>query len=78
MVTLEELARKGYENYKAKESIMKDNYAKAKDKMAAGYDATPFGPTRKAHYKAALERMIAHYRTDAEKWRRNWEEAMRE
>jgi len=51
MVTLEELARKGYENYKAKEAQMKKNYSAAKTRMGEGYDATPFGPTRKANYK---------------------------
>jgi hypothetical protein len=78
MPTLEELAAKGYDNYKAKEAQMKRSYAAARDRMARGYDATPFGPTRKANYKAALDRMIKHYRTDAEKWKTNWTEKMRE
>ena len=78
MVTLEELATKGKENYSAKTEQMKRNYTAAKSRMASGYDATPFGPTRKANYKAALDRMVAHYRTDPEKWYRNWKSKMSE
>lgn len=78
MPTLAELASKGYDNYRAKEAQMKRSYAAAKDRMSSGYDATPFGPTRKANYKAALDRMVSHYRTDADKWKRNWEKKMGE
>jgi len=78
MVTLEELAKKGYDNYKAKEKAMKSSYAAAKTRMSEGYEATPFGPTRKSNYKEALDRMIAHYRTDAEKWKKNWAAKMAE
>lgn len=76
MVTLDELVAKGYDNYKAKEAAMKRGYAAAKDRMGTGYDATPFGPTRKANYKAALDRMVKHYRTDAEKWKKNYRAKM--
>jgi len=76
MATLEELATKGYENYKAKETQMKENYEAMLDTMVENYKKTPFGPKVKAHYEAAKERMRKHYRTDAEKWKTNWMKKM--
>lgn len=78
MPTLSEMASKGRENYAAKEATMKASYAAAGSRMSAGYDATPFGPTRKSNYKSAITRMQAHYRTDADKWHRNWSSKMAE
>jgi hypothetical protein len=80
-VSLDELARKGYDNYSRKRPAMVKSYSAARDRMAAGYDATPFGPTRKGNYRAALDSMIAHYtveRLDADKWKRNWMKKMSE
>jgi len=81
MVTLEDLASKGKTNYSRKISIMHDNYAAAKDKAIRGYEATPFGPTRKAHYRDAWSVMPDNYRSKvtpdaADKWYRNWIDAM--
>jgi hypothetical protein len=80
-VTLEELARKGYDNYSRKRSAMTKSYSAARNRMAAGYDATPFGRTRKENYRGALDSMIAHYtieKLDVDKWKRNWMAKMSE
>jgi hypothetical protein len=44
--------------------------------MTAGYEALPFGPTRKTNYRAGLDGAV--YRTDPDKWERNWPAKMRE
>jgi len=82
MVTLEELASKGERKLKAKLSAMKENYEAAKDIAIAGYNATPFGPTRKAHYRKAWDEYApANYKSGmtedkVAKWRRKWIAAM--
>jgi hypothetical protein len=44
--------------------------------MIAGFDATPFGPTRKANFREGIQN--ATYHTDPDKWERNWPAKMRE
>ena len=82
MVTLEELANKGYRKLSAKIESMKADYAAAKEDAIAGYEALPFGPTRKANYRKAWEQYaVANYQAKmspdiAEKWKRRWTSAM--
>jgi hypothetical protein len=74
--SLEEMAAAGYEKLTRKASQISASWNAAKARMTAGYDATPFGPTRKANYRAAIQ--AASHRTDPEKWRRNWVAKMSE
>lgn len=82
MVTLEELANKGYRKYSAKLDTMKADYAAAKDIAISGYEALPFGPTRKANYRKAWDQYaVPNYQSKmtpdvAEKWKKRWIEAM--
>jgi len=59
-----------------KEASMKISYDAAKTRMKAGYDLTPFGPTRKANYKTGVDAAV--FRVDTEKWARNWKAKMSE
>ena len=82
MATLEEMATKGSTKYRAKIPIMRRNFRAAEDRAKKGYDATPFGPTRKANYKDAWRYMPDNYELKVkegleEKWRTKWIEAMR-
>ena len=77
MRTLDEMAAVGRAKLENKErqEAMKAAWEAAKDRMAEGYEACPFGPVRKATFKAALEKAI--YRVpDPEKWERVWKEKM--
>lgn len=74
--SLSEMASKGYTKATAKDSSIKASWAASKSRMQAGYDAMPFGATRKSNYRAAIA-VATHY-TDWEKWRRNWEAKMAE
>jgi hypothetical protein len=74
--TLEEMVRKGVNKLRAKADSMRRSWEGARARMTAGYDATPFGPTRKANYRAGLDGAV--YRTDPDKWERNWPAKMRE
>ncbi len=83
MATIGELARIGKENYTRKIPGMHKSYAAASGRAQAGYDATPFGPTRKGNYKAAWTVMPAHYTAKvttagADKWERVWSAKMAE
>jgi len=60
-VTLDDLAAKGKRKYRAKISAMRASFRAAKTRAQSGYDATPFGPTRKANYKKAWEYMPDNY-----------------
>lgn len=55
---------------------MKTSWDAARTRMKSGYDLTPFGPTRKANYKAGVDAGV--FRVDADKWARNWEAKMKE
>jgi len=68
--TLEDMAEKGYRKAKAKEGYISRAWEDAKDYMISGYKATPFGPTRKANYEAAVR--AAKHRQDWDKWKENW------
>ena len=77
MATLEEMATKGATKYAAKIPLMRRSYRAAEDRAKAGYDATPFGPTRKANYKDAWKYMPDHYDMMVKpgleaKWRERW------
>lgn len=83
MATLEELATKGSRNYARKIPTMKTGFPKSKDRAIAGFNAAPFGSTRKAAYSAAWTTMPANY--DAmvtpgleSKWAANWKSKMAE
>jgi len=73
--TLEEMASIGAEKLRRKASIMARNWEAMKSIMKTHYDALPFGPTRKANYKAAID--AARYRApDPDKWATNWKAKM--
>lgn len=74
--TLEEMAAKGRDKLLRKASQITASWTAAKERMKAGYDATPFGPTRKSNYRAGID--AATHRVDPEKWYRNWIAKMRE
>lgn len=74
--TIEDMATKGYTKATAKAPRISDSWEKAKDRMIAGYKATPFGSTRKANYEAAIR--VAKHRQDWDKWKRNWTAKMKE
>jgi len=83
MVTLEELAAKGGRNFARKIPSMKRSYPASESRAISGFDATPFGATRKANYKEAWSTMKTNY--DAmvgpgleSKWSRNWKLKMAE
>ena len=77
MLSLAEMASKGQAKMAAKGATMAASWNAAKGRMAAGYAATPFGPTRKSAYSAGLN--AATYRApDPAKWARNWTAKMSE
>jgi len=82
-VTLEALGDKGARKYGAKITAMVASYRGAATRAQAGYDATPFGPTRKGNYRRAWEFMPDNYATIVRpgletKWREKWIAKMRE
>ena len=77
MRSLQEMAAKGAAKLNAKSATMAASWNAAKGRMNAGYQACPFGPTRKAAYSAGIN--AATYRTpDVAKWQRAWTEKMSE
>jgi hypothetical protein len=83
MATLEDLAAKGESKYRAKIPSMRRSYRAAESRAKSGYDATPFGPTRKANYKDAWKFMPDHYDLMVKeglekKWRDHWTAKMKE
>ena len=82
-VTIEALAEKGRTKYAAKIPSMKRGYPAARERAIAGFDATPFGTTRKAAYRDAWTIMPRMYDLKVvpgleDKWSRNWIAKMRE
>lgn len=77
MLSLQEMASKGQAKLSAKSASMASSWNAAKGRMAAGYAATPFGPTRKSNYSAGLNAATYHA-PDASKWARNWTAKMSE
>jgi hypothetical protein len=81
--TLEDLASKGATKYGHKIPLMRKNYRAAEDRAKSGYDATPFGPTRKSNYKEAWKYMPDNYELKVkpgleDKWKDRWIKKMRE
>lgn len=82
-ISLESLAAKGRGNYARKIPAMKRSYPAARDRAITGFDATPFGPNRKAAYREAWATMPANFDLKVvagleDKWQRNWVAKMRE
>lgn len=76
MKSLEEMVRMGEEKLRRKAPKMATSWNAAKSRAIAGYDTTPFGPTRKANFRSGIE--AATYRSDPDKWARNWAAKMAE
>lgn len=76
MRSLDEMASQGKAKLDRKAGSMASSYNAAKGRMKTGYGNTPFGPTRKSNYGAGVD--AANYRTDNEKWLRNWRAKMAE
>jgi len=74
--TIDEMVRKGVNKLRNKADSMIRSWNAAKSRMIAGYDATPFGPTRKSNYRAGIQ--TAEFRVNPEKWARNWPAKMSE
>lgn len=74
--SIEEMTAKGVAKLRAKAASITASWNAAKSRMIAGYEATPFGPTRKGNYRSGVQ--AATHRTDADKWERNWPAKMRE
>jgi hypothetical protein len=70
-LSLAEMVAQGKRKMSNKEGIMKDRYNAAKSTMKARYDQLPFGRLTKAAYGIGIDH--AEFRTDPEKWARNWE-----
>lgn len=70
MATIDEMAAKGRRKLEAKARIISERWEAAKPDMIAGYRATPFGPSVKAAYEAAIS--VAKHRLDIPKWERRW------
>ena len=71
MLSLQEMASKGQAKMQAKSGTMAQSWNAARGRMAQGYAATPFGPTRKAAYAAGIQAATYHA-PDANKWAHNW------
>ena len=71
------MAAKGAGKLRDKSPAMAASWNAAKGRMAAGYGATPFGPTRKSNYQAGINRATYHA-PDVDKWQRNWTAKMSE
>lgn len=83
MVSIEELASIGRTNYARKIPGMRASFRASASRAQSGFDGTPFGPTRKAAYKAAWSVMPDHYDTKVSpglenKWSSVWTAKMRE
>jgi len=83
MATLEDMGSKGATKYGAKIPGMRRSFRAAESRAKAGYDATPFGPTRKSNYKDAWKYMPDNYERMVKagleaKWKERWIAKMRE
>jgi len=76
MRSLEAMVTAGKAKLVRKDATMKTSYNAAKGRMKTGYGLTPFGPTRKANYNTGVDAGV--FRTDPEKWARNWAAKMAE
>ena len=73
-LTLDQMVEKGRRKLTAKGATISSSWTAAKPRMKISYGATPFGPTRKANYNAAID--AATHRIDIEKWATNWKAKM--
>jgi len=76
MLSLEEMVSKGKSKLDRKADQMGRSWTAAKERMKSGYARTPFGTTRKSNYNSGID--AASFRTDNEKWARNWAGKMKE
>ena len=76
MRSLEEMVSQGKAKMDRKAGTMANSWGAAKSRMKTGYGLTPFGPTRKSNYGAGVD--AATFRTDSDKWARNWRAKMSE
>lgn len=77
MRSLSEMASVGSEKLTRKAGSMASSWAAAKGRMKEGYNAAPFGPTRKSNYASGVD--AATYRApDPAKWAKNWQAKMSE
>jgi len=76
VISLEEMATKGATKARAKDANIKASWAAAKDRCISNYAAMPFGSRRKANHAAAVR--AASFRTDWDKWEKNWKAKMGE
>jgi hypothetical protein len=76
MRSLDEMVSAGKAKMDRKSGSMASSYNAAKGRMKTGFGATPFGPTRKSNYNTGVD--AATYRTDNDKWARNWRAKMAE
>jgi len=68
--TLEAMASEGFDKLTKKAARMKSSWEAAKGRMKTHYGEQPFGPTRTGNFNAGIDG--ATYRTDPDKWKRNW------
>jgi len=71
VISIQEMASKGQAKLQVKASTMASSWNAARGRMSAGYNATPFGPTRKAAYQAGISAATYHA-PDPNKWATNW------
>jgi hypothetical protein len=76
--TLEEMASKGRSKLRDKADSMKSAWNAMTEHMKDAYDKLPFGPTRKANYKKAIDsaKTEGRYRVDPDKWYDKWKAKM--
>jgi len=74
--SLDEMVSSGQAKMTRKAAQMTSSYNAAKPRMKTAYGTTPFGPTRKANYNAAID--AATHRVDPAKWATNWRAKMAE
>lgn len=69
--TVATMAARGAAKLRAKAEIMKRSWDAAKPTMIKNFEALPFGPTIKANFREMVGKAV--YRSDPEKWSRNWQ-----
>jgi len=74
--SLDEMVSVGTAKLTRKAAAMSSSWNAAKGRMKTGYNAMPFGPTRKANYGAGID--AATHRVDVDKWARNYRAKMSE
>lgn len=75
--SLAEMVAQGRAKLADKQATMVSSYNAAKSRMVEGYNAMPFGPTRKSAYSTGIQR--ATYRApDPDKWAKNYQAKMSE